>query len=128
MNRGAAELRFEQVAIMWLEYHREDVKESTLAHYRQLLRRHVLPDLGDISMCDVTRDCVDAFLRGKLRAGRLDGQGGLAPKTVADIRAVVMMVLSYARDNELGCQVQGGVFYPRIPRQHISVLSPQEQK
>lgn len=122
------EVLFSQVLEAWLAQRKDEVKTSTLAHYRQTIHRHIIPALGHIPLSQLTGKMADDFLREKLHTGRVDGSGALSPKTVADIRTILRMVLEFAGQMETGFQVQGDLFYPRVRQQAVTVLSLQEQR
>jgi hypothetical protein len=53
-----------------------------LASYRKNVRLHVAPYLGATPMDRLTGTAVDAWMRTLEASGRVDGQGGLSPRTV----------------------------------------------
>ena len=55
-------------------------------------------------------------------------RGGLSPKTVADLRSVLLMRLEYARRNQYPCAVDHKVFYPQTFSHNVQILSKTEQK
>ena len=64
----------------WMEFRKDSVKESTFAHYTNLLDRHIFPALGSVYLSALTEDMINAFLKEQLNAGRIDGKGGLSSK------------------------------------------------
>ena len=111
----------------WMESKRNEVKESTFVHYKNIIERHIMPELGDICLENLSSDILDRFLKEKLISGRLDGRGGLSPKTVADIRSVLLLALKYAEKKQYAYLTIQGIFYPKIGRSKIKVLSMEEQ-
>lgn len=79
----------------WLHTKRLRVKESTYANYLHAIERHILPQLGEIEAEQVSSALIEQFLQDKLLYGRLDGQGGLSPKSVADLRVILKSVLEF---------------------------------
>lgn len=126
-GQNGAQITVEQVMREWLASRRDDIKESTFAHYSSLLGTHILPELGRIPLSALTAEQIDAFLKKKLYAGRVDGTGGLAPKTVADIRSVVLLGLEYARRQHYPCRAGTRLFCPRTRQPAIRVLTRAEQ-
>lgn len=121
-------VKLDQVMHEWLCYKKDYVKESTFAHYVNLLEKHILPELGDIRLAFLTPERVNTFLKEQLYCGRLDGKGGLSPKTVADIRSILILGLEYARQNHYSCSVDSKVFSPKPHKNVIKVLSQEEQR
>ena len=64
-------------------------RPSTLASYRSYLDRHIIPELGDVPLCDLTPQTVQAFLNSRTKAG-------LSPRTVQYIRAILRTALAQA--------------------------------
>jgi integrase len=50
-----------------------------------MIRRHIIPYIGKIHLKQVDSEVVQRYINQKLRNGRLDGKGGLSPKTARDI-------------------------------------------
>ena len=115
------------VAAEWLASRRGLVKASTFANYTAMLERHILPELGELALEEVTLSQLEEFFQKKLCCGRLDGQGGLSAKTAADLRGVLKLVLQYAREH--GCP-EAESRLPSLPRpvQKTPTLSAEEQK
>jgi len=65
------------------------LKHSTAKQYRFILKCHIIPALGQIRLCDLTREPLQAFLGAKTRAG-------LSWETVAHIRNVLSKILGAA--------------------------------
>jgi len=61
------------------------------------VEKHILPELGPLTLDALTAARLDLFFRNKLIHGRLDGKGGLALKTVADLRGILKLIFHYAR-------------------------------
>lgn len=121
-------ITFGQLIWEWLVSRKGTVKESTYANYATLIEKHLIPELGKIHLSALTTDILDEFLKDKLNVGRMDGKGGLAPKTVTDLRSVLLMGIEYAHKQGYLCPVKGDLFYPRNTRPDIRVLSKNEQE
>lgn len=126
-GKNKLKITFQQLMLEWLDSKKDSVKESTFARYTDLLERQLFPELGNCPLPALTAEQLDHFLREKLRSGRLDGTGGLSPKTVADLRSVLLLGLEYARQRHYPCGVDRKLFYPRIQRTVTEVLTREEQ-
>ena len=73
------------------------IKPTSRERYRALIQQHIEPELGAQRVCDLTEEKLNCFVDRKLKSGRLDGKGGLAPKTVNDICVIVRSALKLAR-------------------------------
>ena len=83
----------------WLRFTRINVKDSTYARYFCLVETHIRPALGKYPVCKISTQLMEGFIRDQLNCGRLDGTGGLSPKTVTDILTIIKNSMEYARDN-----------------------------
>jgi integrase len=73
----------------WMPTVLPSLKHSTTMQYRFILKSHVIPALGQVRLCDLTREHLQAFLGAKTRAG-------LSWETVAHLRNVLSKLLGSA--------------------------------
>jgi integrase len=119
-------LTFSDVANQWLSVVSLKVKASTYAGYTNSLNLHVLPTLGNRKMHSVTALEVSQFAKSKLERGRIDGKGGLSPKTVRDILSIIKAVIDYAYSEKI-IAASFAITYPKQQQQVMRVLSRSEQ-
>lgn len=116
--KRARRIKFSTLSTLWLEDDCSKVKESTLANYQTLLRKHLLPVFGDTYVRDITTEQItDYFL--SLRDSRL------ATSTRRSIQLVFQMVMRYGE--RMG--VCDPVYFPALPpmpRQAVSTLTDEE--
>ncbi|QCO93535.1 site-specific integrase [Reptile-associated circular DNA molecule] len=100
----------------WLEQIRKQVDEVTYQGYEILASRHVLPyfEQNGIKLRDVTTDELQVYFDEKARSGRLDGTGGLSPKSLRHHKNIIYQALNEAVRHRLipsnPCQ------YVRLPQ------------
>ena len=111
----------------WLRAVQINVKESTYARYYQLVQTHILPVLGNYSVDKISSSLLEQYTNSLLKHGRLDGKGGLAPKTVSDILTIIKSSLKYARDNEYLVKCKTENITVKKPMHEIQVLTVYEQ-
>ena len=116
-----------QVMCEWMEFRKDSVKESTFAHYANLLERHIFPALGNVYLSALTEEMINTFLKEQLNSGRTDGKGGLSSKTVSDIRSVLLLGLEYARQQQFPCPVKSKIFSPKSSKPSKRILTRTEQ-
>lgn len=80
----------------WLYKKQQEIKPSSYHRYAALTQRHIIPELGALRVSSLTAETLNAFIVQKLRTGRLDGRGGLAPKSVNDLVALCKSALRLA--------------------------------
>ena len=126
-NQAEFKITLKQLMEEWMESRRNEVKESTFAHYKNIVEKHILPALGETCLQNLQTETIDDFLKEKLISGRIDRKGGLSPKTVADIRSVLVLALKLARKKHYACQIEQDIYYPKIRRSAAKVLTREEQ-
>jgi integrase len=106
----------------WLEDSAQRVRPKTLRTYGDLLRLHVVPELGAIRLDRLSAQQVAGLLRAK-------HAGGLSAKTVAHIRATLRAALNQAvRWRLIAHNPAAAVDPPRIPHKPVRVLTPDEAR
>lgn len=126
-NQAEFKITLKQLMEEWMESRRNEVKESTFAHYKNIVEKHILPALGETCLQNLQTETIDDFLKEELISGRIDRKGGLSPKTVADIRSVLVLALKFARKKHYACQIEQDIYYPKIRRSAAKVLTREEQ-
>ena len=112
---------FDQWADHWLEHiAAAELRESTLAIYRSLLRLHVRPALGPRKLRALAPSHIRALLRAK-------SEEELSARTVQMIHATARTVLAAAmRDELVERNVAALVRPPKVTRAEVSPWSPAE--
>lgn len=111
---------------VWLASRERLLKPSSVAKYRNLVQRHILPLLGKLRICDLDRNTVTGFVRA-LSCGQTGSGVQLTRKTVRDVLMILEKSVRFAGElsfsvekNELSGKTGGG--------KRIAVLSEREQK
>lgn len=123
------EKQLSQVLREWQDSRKGLVKESTYANYRNLTDRHLIPDIGSTALSLISTEMLDNYLKRKLCSGRLDGKGGLSPKTVYELRSILILTLEFAKKRGYPCSVADTrLFCPKGKKPQIKILTLSEQK
>lgn len=69
-------------------YARPNIKESTAVAYECYIRRHIVPILGDIPICDIHLNTMQTFFNEKSKV--------LSPKTLLNLRMMLHSVFKHA--------------------------------
>lgn len=120
--------RFRDVLALWMDDSRVRLKGATECRYRNLMETHLLPELGDKRVNELTGPVINAFLADKLDHGRLDGKGGLSPAYVRSIMIVIKSAIDFAAAENLCPPLQSKISKPPAVPKELSVLSTPEQK
>ena len=111
----------------WLRASKLKTKESTHARYSQLVRTHIKPHLGRYQLSRISTSKIEGFLEYLLSEGRLDGAGGLSPKTVTDILTIIKNTMEYARYQNLAVICNLEKLSVKGKEKEMRVLTPEEQ-
>lgn len=96
------------------------LKESTAANYSMKLEKHIIPVLGELSVCAVKPQIVYAFME-ELR------QKGLSERYISDNVVLLRSIIRYAKatygtDNKIN-----GLIMPKKVKSETMILSDKEQ-
>lgn len=87
----------------WLEIQSSHLAPSTIYGYRKILRNHIEPHLGHLSLTNITRERVSKFYRELAVSGRKDNKdfgGSLSANTVNKIHIVLQTIMKSALRDE----------------------------
>lgn len=90
-------IKYADVLRDWLQSMKIGIKASTYAKYAHMITSHISPWLGQYAIGQIRTQLIEAFIQEKLSHGRIDGLGGLSPKTVTDMVAVIKASFRYAK-------------------------------
>jgi len=80
----------------WLPTIEATIRPSTLASYRMITEKQLTPRIGKAPLQRLTAAQLDSMYAELLRSGRRDGKGGLSPRTVRYVHAVLHRALEKA--------------------------------
>jgi integrase len=111
----------------WLVSVEAKVQERTFLRYEQIVRTHLIPDLGSVRLAALRPLHVEAAERDWLRAGNRRTGGPLAPQTVLHIHRCLHTALERAVKWRLvAVNPVDGVDAPHVPEQEMAFLTPEE--
>ena len=114
----------------WLEkYARPTVKLSTYCSYELYIRAHIKPQIGNKYLNTLTSEELQDFFNERGTKGNMSKPGGLAPKTLTNMRN--MMHMSFGQAVKNGLMVSNIVENIRLPKrikQEMRVLSRDEEQ
>lgn len=113
---------FEFFCNEWLCEQWGTVKDSSYAKYENVLKKHILPNLGMKKLDAITAEQVERL------KWELIEEKGLSPKTVKDVLSEIHMILKYAARQYPGALREIKIKYPKDYHGEIRVLSVKEQQ
>lgn len=114
------------LCINWLSSVKMTVKNSTFDTYERITQRHIIPIIGDMPVYSVTAETLNQLTAKKFSEGRLDGKGGLLPKTVSNIICVIKLIFKYSHKIYHSDNAAEFISMPKIPKKHKEVLTAEE--
>ena len=120
-------ITYQELTEKWLNYTRLHVKESTYVRYKATIENHLIPAIGDYKLRRINTKLMENLVHTMKTNGRLDGTGGLSPKTISDTITIIKSIFNYARynDYEVNCNLKMLSIKKECPE--ISVISHEEQ-
>ena len=124
----AGKMTFGQFMQKWLEnYCKINLTLNTYDGYKLYLEKHIIPALGDIQLSKLCPLHLQTYYAKALKGGRLDGKGGLAPKTVHQHHRIIHRALEIAVKWQLvGRNVADAVEPPRCEQYEARVYTEEE--
>lgn len=124
-----SKLTFENWLNIWFnDYAINSIKQSTRVSYETYINKHIAPFIGKIKLQDLRANTLQGFYNDKLKGGRLDGTGGLSPKTIKNIHNMIHKALDQAYKNGLTSQnIANAVTLPKVTKKEMRVLTLDEQ-
>jgi integrase len=109
----------------WVEsYAVMHTSPRTAEGYQAIVGRYLVPALGAIPLCELQPRHLEKYYANALSHGRLDGKGGLSPRTVLHQHRLLSEALSHAvKQGLLVRNVAGAVIAPRPGRSQMATLS-----
>ncbi len=87
-------IRFDEFAAFWFEKHaKQNLSPTTVAGYKTILNKRVLPAIGDVYLSDITKIQIQDILSDLKK-------DGLTSKTQKRYWSVISSILSYAVEND----------------------------
>lgn len=119
--------KFREYANEWLAYILPQIKESSGKKYANLIASYVVPEIGSISICDVTKEFLVERCNDLLSNGGRE-HTGLSPKTVSDVLSVIRWILAFARSKGIQTQCTGRELAIKQSPKEMQILSLSDQE
>lgn len=112
----------------WLkDYAWPNLSPKTAEGYEYIIRRHLILGLGKLTLTQLKPEHLHQYYANKLSAGRIDGKGGLSPKTVRHHHVTLHNALQSAvKWGLLAKNPADAVDAPRFQRREINIMSADE--
>lgn len=111
-----------------MDNNRARLKGGTINKYQNLIDTHVMPELGQTKINELSATRINTFLNEKISRGRVDGSGGLSASYVRSIMLVINAAIKYAVSEQLCSPLKTPICKPSADKTELSILSAEEQK
>lgn len=119
--------KFKEVLNMWMDANRLKHKGATETKYDYMIKKHILPDLGDFDVREIDQFVLSNYIERKLYEGRLDHNGGLSSTYVRSMIVIITSALNYAVNEQMRPPLKTSVCKPPAEKNDLQILSTQEQ-
>lgn len=98
-----SDIRFSDYVRIWLEQIARKVDAVTMQGYQVLADGHILPyfDETGVALTNVDYKVIQRYIDQKGKSGRLDGKGGLSPRSLKLHKNIINQTLNLAVQNKL---------------------------
>lgn len=123
-------ITIKDVSMEWLEMKKLSVKQSTYSKYYCIVKRQIIPELGDVPLEKVNSSLINSFTSRKLGKNQekdtFQIDQSLGNKTVRDINMVLKSIIKYGeREYHMGHLAENTVL-PKPKRENIETLNVNE--
>lgn len=114
----------------WLDtYCKNEIRMTTYVNYETYVHKHIKNTIGGYCLCDLNTILIQQFYNDKSKNGRLDGKGGLSPKTMKNMHNMLHHALDKAVQLEMikkNCT--DATVLPKCTKPEIRYFTAEEQK
>ena len=119
---------FSDLLSRWQSANSIRLKGGTRVRYDNLIRIHILPQLGNIPVSELSASAINEYLNEKASHGRKDGKGGLSPSYIRSISLIISSALSFGADEDLCAPLRGKISKPSLHKDELVVLPIDKQR
>lgn len=114
----------------WLEdYMKAKIRATTYDSYAMFIRLHINPYIGKVKLIDLTTNRIQKLYNFKSKEGRVDGKGGLSPRSVERIHTILHKALQQAvAERKIPYNPSDATALPSRVQKEIRALTLDEQK
>lgn len=97
------DILFSDYVVYWLNLIEKKVDTITHQGYKSVAEAHIIPYFKEkgVKLSNIKRNDIQEYIDIKSTCGRLDGKGGLSPKTMKTHKLIIQLVCKEAVKNDL---------------------------
>lgn len=113
----------------WLIEKKDYIKESTYANYSNSVFNHIIPNLGNLYLKDLSHKKIQDFILELSKSGNKNSGEGLSEKTIKDITIIIKGSLKKAINEKMIDYIELTFNYPKkFQDNKLYILSKSEQR
>ena len=120
-------ITFSYVISEWFDSKKLNLKKSTTHKYEYLISRHIIPDLGKISLTNLGPSTINSFAERKLEKGAIHLSKGLSKSYVRSMMLIITAAIKYAEQEGWCKNTSSKIYKPSQEKKEIKILSSFEQ-
>lgn len=117
----------EKISLEWLDSIQVSLKPSSYAHYSFFVHNHINPYFKGKKFAEVTNKHINEFIKEKTYNGRLNGDGGLSPKTIKILSNILKAICHYAEEMYDIPYCIKKINVPKLKKKDIEMFTQEEQ-
>ena len=128
--KGSGKMLYKEWLSNWLKnYVQSSTKQRTYTRYKEIVEQHIIPQLGDLELSEITPYVFQCYITELLKSGNLRTGEGLSANSVNSIITVTQNTLKTAYSLGFVSEYVGDkIRRPRISEKMIECFSMSEQK
>lgn len=120
--------RFSDVLDLWLMNHKFLIKKTTYDKYFNIIALHIKPNIGNISITEISIHDINYFLNDQLITGKLRHKEPLSSSYIKTMSFIIKSALNYANQENHCTLSTAKIIIPREYKKELIILSLQDQK
>ncbi|MBR2406465.1 MAG: site-specific integrase [Clostridia bacterium] len=125
---SAKQLRFREAIYQWLSVKQMQLKSSTKLKYRDMIEKHILPELGELPLSTLNAVVISSFLERKLHCGGVKSSTPLASSYVRTMAILITSALEFAASLGWCVPLKIPPCLPSVPKKEPTVLTKIEEE
>lgn len=80
----------------WLDSYCSDIRMTTKVNYETYVHKHIKHSIGGYKLCELNTLVIQQFYNEKVKSEKIDGSGGLSPKTLKNLHNMLHKAINQA--------------------------------
>lgn len=121
------EITIKDLLEQWLRNKEYQLKKSTILKYKNIINLHIIPEIGDVKLEEITYNTINQFLYNKSLTGRINDNKNLSKSYIKTMAIILSSAINYAILYGLTKPLVGKIIKPSITNSKIIALTKEEQ-